>query len=353
MIAIDPAFWQGRRVFLTGHTGLKGGWCVLALKALGAEIHGYALAPETPGLYEAAKLDALMASSTIADLSERARLETALTQSRAELVLHMAAQPLVRASYSDPVQTYMTNVMGTAYVLEAVRRSSTVNAAICVTSDKCYENREWLWGYREDEPMGGYDPYSSSKGCAELLISSWRRSFFAEGAAVASVRAGNVVGGGDWSADRIVPDLVRAARSNSPAAIRNPGAIRPWQHALEAVVGYLLLAQHLSGPQGRDFAAGWNFGPNAESERTVREVADTLAHHYGLGMRWELDGAPAPHEAGYLKLDSSKARRILNWIPKWDFEETMRVTAEWYRRDAEGVDPREICREQLERFMSS
>lgn len=352
LIASDSAFWQGRRVFLTGHTGFKGGWCVLALNALGAEIHGYALAPETPGLYEAAGLDALMASSTIADLADRARLETALAQSRAEVVLHMAAQPLVRLSYLDPLQTYLTNVIGTAHVLEAVRRCASVTAVVCVTSDKCYENREWLWGYREDEPLGGYDPYSSSKGCAELLVASWRRSFFAEGAAVASARAGNVVGGGDWSSDRLVPDLIRAARAGRPTAIRNPSAIRPWQHALEAVFGYLKLAEHLSGPQGHEFATAWNFGPDAEAERTVSDVADSLARHFGPNMRWEHDATPAPHEAGYLKLDSSKARRLLSWHPRWDFEQTMCVTSEWYRREAEGADVRQICHSQLASYMT-
>ena len=285
----DRAFWQGRKVFLTGHTGFKGGWCVLALASLGAEVHGYALAPETLGIYTTARLDGLMASSTIADVADAAHLASALAQSQAEIVLHMAAQPLVRASYVDPLETYRTNVMGTAHVLEAVRRCASVAAVVCVTSDKCYENREWVWGYREDELMGGYDPYSSSKGCAELLVSSWRRSFFATGAALASGRAGNVVGGGDWSSDRLIPDLIRAARQDRPAAIRNPAAVRPWQHALEAVFGYLALAERLTAPRGRDFATGWNFGPDSDAERTVGDVADTLGRHFvpdpALGAR--------------------------------------------------------------------
>ena len=346
------AFWAGRRVFLTGHTGFKGSWCVLALTALGAKVHGFALAPMRPGLYEAAAVGTLMASSTIADIAERETLRTALQQSEAEIVIHMAAQPLVRASYGDPLETYRTNVMGTAHLLEAARASKTVAAIVCVTSDKCYENREWLWGYREDEPMGGYDPYSSSKGCAELLVASWRRSFFAEGAAVASARAGNVVGGGDWSTDRLIPDLIRAARMNGSAMIRNPDAVRPWQHALEAVFGYMLLTEKLCGAEGRDFATGWNFGPDAEAERTVRDVADALASHMGPHVRWSLDGRPTPHEAGYLKLDSSKARRLLGWRPQWDFDATMRMTAAWYSQDAEGKDMRTTCLDQIDNYLS-
>lgn len=351
----DPSFWRGRRVFLTGHTGFKGAWLVLTLKAWGAEIHGYALPPGEPSLYASANVGRCMAAATLADIADRDALESALAESEAEVVIHMAAQPLVRLSYDEPVKTFATNVMGTVHLLDAVRRQPSVRACVVVTSDKCYENREWVWSYRENEAMGGFDPYSSSKGAAELVTSAYRRSFFErEGAArIGSGRAGNVIGGGDWAADRLVPDLIRSIRAGVETPIRHPHAIRPWQHVLEPLSGYLALAEALCADDGVRHADGWNFGPTPEAERTAGDIVAAICTRWGPDARWRLDGREHVHEAGFLKLDSSKARRHLGWTPTWNFDETLDATVDWYRADAEGADMTAFTMGQIERYFAA
>lgn len=350
---MDGAFWKGRRVFLTGHTGMKGGWLSLWLQALGAEVHGYALGPPSePNLFTVARVGDGMAASRIADIRDADALAAAVKKSRAEVVIHLAAQALVRDSYADPIGTYASNVMGTLHLLEAVRRAETVRAAICVTSDKCYENREWPWGYREIDPMGGYDPYSSSKGCAELVVASYRNSFLnpadfdRHGVAVASVRAGNIIGGGDWARDRLVPDIVRAILAGKPAHIRYPGAIRPWQHVFDPLAGYLVLAQRLV-TDGPAVAEAWNFGPDVANEVAVSQVADAIVARWGGDARWQHDGGDHPHEAGYLKLDCSKARSRLGWRPTIDLGAAIGMTVDWYRAHAERKDMRDVTLGQI------
>ena len=329
---MNASFWKGKRVFVTGHTGFKGSWLSLWLQRLGAEVAGYALAPPTdPSLFDQGEVGAGM-QSTLADIRDLPPLTDALRAFQPEIVLHLAAQALVRDSYTDPVGTYATNVLGTVHLLEAVRQTPGVRVVVNVTSDKCYENREWLWGYREDEAMGGHDPYSSSKGCAELVASAWRRSFFAgpDGVRLASARAGNVIGGGDWARDRLVPDLLAYIARGEPVPIRNPAAVRPWQHVLEPLHGYLMLAEALY-TQGETFAEGWNFGPDEHSIRPVSYVADTLVRAWGDGARWEQDQAHHPHEARLLKLDSSKARARLGWTPRLDLDAALDWIVNWQR----------------------
>ncbi|MFN6935041.1 MAG: CDP-glucose 4,6-dehydratase, partial [Tsuneonella sp.] len=313
--SVDPSFWRGKRVFLTGHTGFKGSWMSLWLQQMGARLTGFALpAPTDPALFAVARVADGM-TSIIGDIRDADALKSALLAADPEIVIHMAAQPLVRASYQDPVGTYATNVMGTVHLLEAVRAAPSVRAVCVVTTDKCYENREWVWGYREDEPMGGYDPYSNSKGCAELVTSAYRRSFFADaGPAIASGRAGNVIGGGDWAADRLVPDILRAIVAGEPVMIRNPLATRPWQHVLEPLSGYLVLCQAL-WTRGDAVAGGWNFGPRDDDARPVQWIVERMCALWGEGASWERDGTVQPHEANYLKLDISKAHSGLGWQP--------------------------------------
>ncbi|MBP2300841.1 CDP-glucose 4,6-dehydratase [Azospirillum picis] len=318
---------------------------------MGARVRGYALAPDVPSL--SALLDIGRDIDAIhADVRDADALGRAMRGFRPDIVLHLAAQSLVRASYADPIGTYSTNVMGTANLLEAVRACDSVRAVVVVTSDKCYENREWLWGYREDEPMGGYDPYSSSKGCAELLVSSWRRSYFAApgrpgGACrLASARAGNVIGGGDWSRDRLVPDILKAFEDHRPVRIRFPNAIRPWQHVLEPLRGYLLLAERLF-THGSAFAEGWNFGPDADCERTVSDIADRLCRLWGEGAAWEMDEGSQPHEARLLKLDSAKARARLEWLPWWTIDDTLAAIASWHRAYLDGCSVRDVTLAQI------
>lgn len=323
--------YRGRRVLVTGHTGFKGAWLCAWLQRMGAEVAGFALAPETvPDLYTAAGIGAGMRSE-IADLREFDAVAALVDAFRPEIVFHLGAQALVRRSYRDPVGTYASNVMGTVHVLEAVRHCPDTRAVVIVTSDKCYENREWVWGYREDEAMGGHDPYSSSKGCAELVTAAYRRSFFAEGGClIASARAGNVIGGGDWSEDRLVPDLVRAIAAGVPLALRYPGAVRPWQHVLEPLHGYLRLGERLLAGEA-DFAEGWNFGPGDAGTYTVHELTRRFIEAWGDG-RCELGGDPGQlHEAGLLQLDIAKARRRLHWAPLLDIADCVRLTVEWYR----------------------
>jgi len=347
---VDPAFWTGKRVFLTGHTGFKGSWMSLWLQRMGAEVTGFALAPPTdPALFEAARVAAGM-TSIIGDIRDRETLEQALVAADPEIVIHMAAQPLVRASYDDPVGTYATNVMGTVHLFEAVRKSPSVRAACIVTTDKCYENREWVWGYREDEAMGGYDPYSNSKGCSELVISAYRRSFFGEGkTAVASGRAGNVIGGGDWAVDRLIPDILRAVSAGEPILIRNPLAIRPWQHVLEPVSGYLVLCQALWNDPAAA-AAAWNFGPRDDDARPVQWIVEKMCAAWGDGADWTHDQSVQPHEARYLKLDISKARAGLGWGPRWSLAEALESIVSWQRAWLAGADMHDHCNAELERF---
>jgi CDP-glucose 4,6-dehydratase len=342
MVMNPGQFWTGKRVFLTGHTGFKGSWLSIWLKDLGAELTGFALPPPTkPSLFEVADVSSGM-TSIIGDIRDSAVLTKALRDAQPEIVIHMAAQPIVRLSYEQPVETYSTNVMGLVHLFEAVRKSPGVRAVVNVTSDKCYENKEWVWGYRESEPMGGHDPYSSSKGCAELVTAAYRRSFFnadsyhEHGIALASARAGNVIGGGDWARDRLIPDIMRAIEAGQPVKIRNPNAIRPWQHVLEPLSGYLKLAQKLyeAGPA---FAEGWNFGPADADARPVQWIVERLTQMWGEGARWELDNQTnSIHEAHYLKLDCSKARSVLGWKPIWGLEQALSGIAEWHKLSLQG-----------------
>jgi len=348
---VEPGFWSGKRVLLTGYTGFKGGWLSLWLQAMGAEVHGLALAPPThSNLYESARVAAGMASASIGDICDIATVRVAMSRARPEIVLHLAAQPLVRLSYQEPVVTYATNVMGTVHVLEAAREVDAVKAIVNVTTDKCYENREWVWGYREDEPMGGHDPYSNSKGCAELVTAAYRRSFFsASGVGVATARAGNVIGGGDWASDRLVPDVLRAFERGEPVVLRNPGAVRPWQHVLEPLSGYLTLAQRLH-EAGQTDAEGWNFGPQDQDAKSVRWIVEQLAEQWGGGAGWRLAEGDHPHEASHLKLDISKAARRLGWSPRWSLTEALRATTKWHRAWLAGADMHTACLEQIRQY---
>ncbi len=349
--AVDPAFWHGKRVFLTGHTGFKGGWLSLWLQVLGAEVKGYSLAPPTePALFEVARVGETMYSQ-LADIRDFPTLAASLAEFRPEIVIHMAAQPLVRTSYREPVDTYGTNVMGTVHLLEAVRACEGVRCVVNVTTDKCYENREWVWGYREDEPMGGHDPYSSSKGCAELVTAAWRRSYFYDNASpsLASARAGNVIGGGDWAEDRLIPDILRAFAAGRPVTIRYPHSTRPWQHVLEPLSGYLVLAQAL-WTEGQAMAEGWNFGPAEGDVQPVSWVVERLVQDWGQGAAWVLDEASQPHEAGYLKLDCSKARARLHWQPAWSPETALSRIVRWEQAWRGGADMRDYCLREIADF---
>ncbi|GFO60912.1 CDP-glucose 4,6-dehydratase [Geomonas silvestris] len=352
------AFWQGKRVFLTGHTGFKGAWLSLWLHTLGAKVTGYALDPPTdPSLFELARVDQLVHSVT-ADVRDLERLKEELAQARPEIVIHMAAQPLVRDSYKIPVDTYAINVMGTVHLLEAVRSCPSVRAVVNVTTDKVYENREWAWGYRENEPMGGYDPYSNSKGCSELVTASYRSSYFNPAryqehrVAVATARAGNVIGGGDWAGDRLIPDCIRAILAGEAVQIRNPHAIRPWQHVLEPLSGYLTLAQRLY-EEGVRFATGYNFGPAEEDARPVGWIVEKLCAGWGWGAGYQIDEGDHPHEAHYLKLDCSKARNELGWTPRWSLARTLDSIVAWTQAYRDGADLREVCLQQIAEYEAS
>lgn len=347
------SFWKDRSVLVTGHTGFKGSWMCQWLVGLGANVSGYALTPPTsPSLFELLRLEERM-SSHIGDVRDLDAMKAVVQSVQPEVVIHMAAQSLVLESYADPAATYATNVMGSVHLFEALRGVDSVRAIVNVTSDKCYENREWPWGYRENEPMGGHDPYSCSKGVAELVTSSYRRSFFAEsGVNLASARAGNVIGGGDWAANRLVPDLNRGLMAGETIIIRNPGAIRPWQHVLEPLSGYLLLAERLCGPEGERVADGWNFGPYESDVQTVEWIADYLCNAWGEGASWRLEGeaGTAPHEAHYLKLDCSKARAELGWHPRLNLPDALQWIVDWTRTYAAGADVIEVTAGQIEQF---
>jgi len=354
---LKHSFWKGRRVFLTGHTGFKGSWLSLWLNALGADVTGYALDPPTePNLFEQANV-ANCVRSIRGDIRDFQKLKAALAECRADIVIHMAAQSVVRRGYDDPIETYSSNVMGTVHLFEAVRQIGKPCAVVNVTSDKCYENKEWVWGYRENEPMGGRDPYSNSKGCAELVTSAYRESYFPavsferHGVGVASARAGNVIGGGDWTSDQLIPDLMRAFLAGEPCLIRNPAAIRPWQFVLDPLRGYLLLAERLT-EDGSRFASGWNFGP-AESDVTpVSSIASELTRAWGSAASWRHDGAAHPHEAHLLKLDPSKAAACLDWHPALPLRSALDWIVEWYRAYQAGADLRRLTESQIERYES-
>ena len=353
-MAVSPDFWRGKRVFLTGHTGFKGSWLSLWLQSLGANVHGLALEPPTtPNLFTEARVGDGMVS-TIGDIRDYETVHSGMTVFQPEIVIHMAAQPLVRLSYSEPVATYATNVMGTVHVLEAARNTASVRAIVNVTTDKCYENKEWVWGYREDEPMGGYDPYSNSKGCSELVTSAYRRSFFQKnGIALASARAGNVIGGGDWALDRLIPDILSAFEKSQPVVIRNPHSTRPWQHVLEPLSGYLALAEHLYRESGLDYAEGWNFGPHEEDARPVQWIVEHLVNSWGNGASWQLDGGEHPHEANYLKLDISKAKARLGWTPSWPLGTALEKITTWHHAWLNKQDMQQFCQTQIAEFTHS
>ena len=350
-MGLDHAFWDQRRVFLTGHTGFKGGWLSLWLQRLGADLTGYALAPPTdPSMFETARVDEGMRSYH-GDVRDLQQLVDRIAEHRPEIVIHMAAQALVRHSYQEPVTTYETNVMGTVNVLEAVRKTPAVKAVLIVTSDKCYENREWLWGYRESEALGGHDPYSSSKACAEIVSAAYRNSFFSSpgATAVASARAGNVIGGGDWAPDRLVPDIMRCCLQDQAPLIRNPGSVRPWQHVLEPLSGYLTLVERLYA-SGSTFAEAWNFGPHPEACREVGWVVDYLTRRWNGAAGWSADRTAHPHEANLLKLDPAKAIARLGWKPHLDLETALDWTCDWYRNAADPDRARAITFEQIDSF---
>lgn len=349
---INPAFWLGKRVLVTGHTGFKGSWLSLWLQAMGAELRGIALAaPTTPALFDVAGVGGGM-DSQIADIRDYDKIRTLVADFKPEIIIHMAAQPLVRLSYQQPIETYATNVMGTVHILEAARHAGSVRAIVNVTTDKCYENREWIWGYREDEPMGGHDPYSSSKGCAELVSSAYRKSFLKEaGIAMATARAGNVIGGGDWALDRLVPDILRALEKQESVPIRNPNAIRPWQHVLEPLSGYLILAEQLY-EHGQADAEGWNFGPRDEDAQPVQWIVERLCSAWEGEASWSLQPGDHPHEAHFLKLEISKARQRLHWAPRWSLDTALLRIIEWHKAWLAGEDMRAVCVDQIRQYQS-
>jgi CDP-glucose 4,6-dehydratase len=356
---ISAAFWRARSVLVTGHTGFKGGWLTLWLHALGAHIHGYALDPITrPSLLEAARIASLTANDTRADLADFGQLSAVFGQAQPSVVFHLAAQPLVRESYRDPVRTFATNVLGTAHVLEAARRTPSVAAVVIVTTDKVYVQREGARPYTEDDPLGGHDPYSASKAAAEIITASYRSSFFGGHAdmpaRVATARAGNVIGGGDWAADRLIPDCVRAFIGGQPASLRFPHAVRPWQHVLEPLSGYLQLAERLAGPDGVRYGQAWNFGPDGRSDATVTQVAHLLAGMWGSGAAvLHAPSAGDPHEADALRLDSSRACRDLGWRPRWSLHEGLEHTIAWYRAWDRREDMVEVSARQIAEYVGA
>jgi len=349
---MNKEFWNKKRVFLTGHTGFKGSWLSTWLIRMGAEVTGYALVPPTvPSLFDLCNIS-LDLDSNEGNVCDFQHLSKVIRKSRPDIVFHMAAQSIVRASYDDPVETYDTNVMGTVNLLQSIRDVDSVRACIVVTSDKCYENRERVWSFRESDPLGGRDPYSSSKGCAELVTSSFRSSFFEHSeTAIASVRAGNVIGGGDWAKDRLIPDIMTALMAGKKVSIRNPDAIRPWQHVLEPLHGYLLLAEKLCH-EGNRYAEPWNFGPYDSDVQPVSSIVIKLAEEWGTNDDWKSDGEKQPHEANFLKLDSSKARSQLGWAPKLSLDDALAWIVEWYRALESRMDMKDFTNKQIATYES-
>ncbi len=355
---MDVTFWKNKTVLITGHTGFKGGWLVLWLQSLGANVIGFALPPSTqPNLFTLANI-ADASHSVLGDIRDFNTVQQLLLDTQPEIIIHMAAQPLVRHSYAEPLETYATNVMGTVHLLEAARSVKSVRVILNVTTDKCYDNKEWVWGYRENEALGGYDPYSSSKACAELVTAAYRNSYFhinrydQHRVAIASARAGNVIGGGDWSQDRLIPDIIRSClEKQSSVVIRNPNAQRPWQHVLEPLHGYLLLVQKLY-TQPAEFSEAWNFGPDYQDTKPVSWIVDYIIKLLNNGASWMLDEQPQLHEAACLKLDCSKARSKLNWQPRWNLERGLAETVYWYRAYQAEEDMRNISLAQIESYMN-
>jgi len=347
---INRAFWCGKRVFLTGHTGFKGGWLALWLADMGAEVHGYSLSPPTePNLFSTANIKGCTRTNTIADIRDAATLTKALRVARPEIVLHLAAQPLVRYSYRAPVETYAVNVMGTVNLLEAVRQTPSVKAVLNVTTDKCYENQEWVWPYREIESLGGFDPYSSSKACSELVTAAYRTSFLIDaGVNLASARAGNVIGGGDWAEDRLVPDCLRAMDARKKLFIRSPQSTRPWQHVLEPLSGYLTLAERLF-TEDQGFSEAWNFGPDETDVRPVKWIADYLCSK-NPAVSWQREPSAEAYEANTLKLDSSKAKARLDWKPRWSLQTALDMTINWHQAWRQGIDVAKLSLLQIHEY---
>lgn len=356
-MGMNPNFWNDKRVLLTGHTGFKGSWLSLWLQSLGAQVTGYALEPPTkPSLFEIAEVGHGM-TSEIGDIRDLVKLQTIFDESRPEIVFHMAAQPLVRYSYQNPIETYATNVMGTVHLLEAVRHTAGVKAVVNITTDKCYENHEWVWGYRENEPMGGFDPYSNSKACSELVSAAYRSSFFngstyaQHGIAIATVRAGNVIGGGDWAQDRLIPDILIAFEQGRKVDIRNPYAVRPWQHVMEPLRGYLTLAEQLF-EHGPSFGEAWNFGPNDEDAKSVGWIVEQMAKGWGPDAQWQIDNGEHPHEARYLKLDISKARSRLDWHPALSLQSALALIIDWSKQHISGANMRQLTLKQIKEYQT-
>jgi CDP-glucose 4,6-dehydratase len=352
---LNRDFWNGRTVFLTGHTGFKGSWLSLWLKTLGARIVGYSLPPPTqPSLFELAHIGDAITSIT-GDVRDFDSLRMALKEHRPEVILHLAAQSVVRYSYENPIETYATNILGTVNLFEAIRQLDLECVVVNVTSDKCYENKNRVWEYKESDTLGGHDPYSNSKACAELVTAAFRESYFSSQlsspgrVAIATARAGNVIAGGDWTQDQLIPDIIRAFLTNQPVRLRSPHAVRPWQFVLEPLRGYLLLAENLS-QQGASFAEGWNFGPNAEDAQPVQWIAETMVKLWGRGARWEADLGNHPHEAHFLKLDSSKATSRLGWKPSMRLNQALEWVVEWYRAFVDSKDVREVTHQQIFRY---
>jgi len=350
--------YKNRKVLITGHTGFKGSWVCILLNKLGADVYGYALEPPTnPSLFVEAKIDEFV-TSYIGDIRNFDYLQDVMNKVQPEIVIHLAAQPLVRESYKNPVETYSVNVMGTVHLLESCRNTPSVKAIVNITTDKCYENQEWHWSYRENEPMGGYDPYSNSKGCSELVTSSYRNSYFnpkdyiKHGVALATARAGNVIGGGDWADDRLIPDFIRAITQDEEVKIRSPYAIRPWQHVLEPLSGYLSLAEKLF-TKGAHYAEGWNFGPDDSDAKNVEWITNTICKLWGEKASFSIDMNPQPHETNYLKLDCSKAKVELNWIPKWDIETTLKSIVDWNKGFLNEDNIRNITEKQIEKYFEN
>lgn len=356
-MALKAEFWKDRRVFVTGHTGFKGSWLSLWLQSLGAKVTGYALPPPTqPSLFELAAVAQGM-THIEGDIRESAHLRKAIVDAQPEIVFHMAAQPLVRHSYVEPIETYATNVMGTVHLLDAVRHVAGIRSVVNITTDKCYENKEWIWGYRENEPMGGYDPYSNSKGCAELVSAAYRSSFFnparysEHGVALATVRAGNVIGGGDWAKDRLIPDIIAGFETGVTVEIRHPEAIRPWQHVLEPLRGYLMLAERLY-TNGTAYAEAWNFGPEDRDTKPVSWIVERLASLWGKGATWKLAGGEHPHEATFLRLDITKARTRLGWHPAIALDDALGLIVEWSKQRQNGADMRAVTLNQIHTYQA-
>lgn len=343
-------FWKNKRVFVTGHTGFKGSWLALLLKKMGAEVYGYSLEARTqPNLFNAGNIKEILISE-YGDIRDYEKLHQAISVFKPEIIFHMAAQPLVRPSYEDPISTYSTNVMGTVNLLDIAHKTKSVRAVVNITTDKCYENKEWMWGYREIDPMGGHDPYSASKGCAELVTTSFVKSFYqSANIGLASARAGNVIGGGDWSADRLLPDILQDISRGVTANIRNPNATRPWQHVLEPLSGYIQLAMKLYERPAK-YNGGWNFGPYDVDCKNVGWIADTVCSMWGDGARWKTEQIDGPHEAQYLKLDISKATSLLSWTPKWNVATAISKTVDWYKSYIDGNNVQELMSLQIEEY---